>query len=479
MSELPKAWNDWFSRKGWQPGRWAQAAEGVWQVADLPGFFSTSWNLSRQDKLSREPCEIYWIPKETTIEELRRRPWLAVVSSRIGRQFAGKGSWVAALRTALFHAQQQGLGVVTGVGTTTQPFVQRLAGLLRIPLVHLDVMPEQNHGRDGLEAMFQRIEAASISQSPEFTHRVAWCPLPPSRGGDVPQAGVDQAIISEADAVRALAIRPQGNIWRGLQLRLATEPAPDKVWVLCDPSLTKPDVGKSLQESGAVSWLLRGDGEMPADTEFAASHFRTVAELGGLTDFLVHTTRAPRLGRRNAVPLSEIDELLFNSGGNDAGPLAGLIRILADGWIRGGRHLIPGSRPMVSWTEQPLSQLGELRTFRRHLGRWDFEPYGIAVRRERLIELGAKPVVYVEREVLRELSADDLSYAQVKSSRIGNEIVDWTREREWRLADGLRLALLGPADAVIFVPDVSAARRIAPLSRWPVVLLDKGHGTGP
>lgn len=478
MSEIPAVFKEWFGRNGSHPSHWVQRSADVWQFADLPGFFSTCWNLSRQDKLSSEIRGIYWIPNETTIEELQRRPWLAVVSSRIGRQLAGKGPWLAALRTAVIDAQRKGFGVVTGVGTTTQPFVHRLAELLRIPLVQLDIMPEHHPGRDGFEAVFRRIAAESVSQSPRLILHVFFSPLLPPSGGTCSQASIDQTIIGQADGVRALAIRPQGNIWHGLQLRLASENASGKVWVLRDPSLTKPSVAASLEESGAVSWLLRGDGEMAADAEVAAPHFRTVAELDRVTDFLVHTTRAPRLGRRNAVKLSEIDELLFNTGGDNAGPLAGLIRILADGWIRGGQDLIPGSRPMVSWTEQPLSQLSELRTFRRHLGRWDFEPYGIAVRRERLIELGAKPVVYVEREVLSQLPPDELSFAQVKSSRIGHEIVDWTRGREWRLADGLRLASLGPADALIFVPDVPAARRIAPLSRWPVVLLGAGREAG-
>ena len=84
----------------------------------------------------------------------------------------------------------------------------------------------------------------------------------------------------------------------------------------------------------------------------------------------------------------------------DDDPLSGhsaletLIRILREGLIRAGSRLdsgkCGGSLLVFSFSEGAV----RVKEWNRALVRWTVEPYGIAVRRDILRSLGAKPVIY-------------------------------------------------------------------------------------
>ena len=51
-------------------------------------------------------------------------------------------------------------------------------------------------------------------------------------------------------------------------------------------------------------------------------------------------------------------------------------------------EFVRGETPVVSLTAVPLGEIRTLRTYRSHLSRWDFEPYGICIRRDWLQRRG-------------------------------------------------------------------------------------------
>jgi len=165
----------------------------------------------------------------------------------------------------------------------------------------------------------------------------------------------------------------------------------------------------------------------------------------------------------------------LDRAGADHSALAALWRIARSGRLLASSEFVRGETPVVSWTAVPLSELGTLRTYRSHLGRWDFEPYGICIRREWLEGRGARPVQYGDDPLWDALPADDRPFFQKRESHTASgKRIDWTVEQEWRHVGDMELGEL-PADAaLLFVPSEAEARQLAAASPWPIVVLGGG-----
>jgi hypothetical protein len=113
-----------------------------------------------------------------------------------------------------------------------------------------------------------------------------------------------------------------------------------------------------------------------------------------------------------------------------------------------------------------------LRTYRAHRRRWDAEPFGIAIRMDRLATCGARPAIYGDESVWEKLAEPDRPWFQLQTTRAGKRPIDWSREQEWRLLGDLWLDDLPRDDVRIFVADMDAAARVAAMSPWTVVVLN-------
>jgi hypothetical protein len=477
MSNFERCWKGWLESHGLPTGRSGDdiALDSVWRHTELPGEFSFDWRFGVGPKVPPEPRILFWRPPgQTELEKLTRKKLFAIASSRMGRRFDGLENWIAALRTAICEIYRQGQGIVTAEGTSTHLFVERMAELLHLPTVVLRAMPERP-----TQSWFEQFSTKNSTPQQFSLSRnavdVYWTPVGPRPFAAENESLIDFAILSGADAVRLLAVRGKQNTYRSVSTRLKQNFVAGDVWLLRDESMTSKSIREELIELGAVDWVLRGSLSDDLDGERRNSPGVDVlraSEIPGIENYLVHSTRTPSLNPRKLLSNQEIDRLLFKQTLDDAGPLSGLLRILADGWLRGGTELLPGSLPMVSWTEHPLPRLRELRVYRKHLARWDFEPFGISVKRERLAELGARRVTYFDHESFQVIAPEEKAFGQRAGSQIGDEWVDWTCEREWRFLGDLNLSLLSPSDALIFVGDMASAQIVAPYSRWPVVLVD-------
>jgi hypothetical protein len=424
----------------------------TWRHPALPGVFSSNWRFKRWEQLSELPPAISWTRDPSCLAN----QYTCIVSSRVGRKIDAIPNWVSALRTVVCKAYRDREAIATASGTATHPFVQRLASLLHIPRVVLK--PFELHKSELFSEKFTPSDPQEIEVYYSFL---------PQRAGEKEPA-IDSWLIGLADQVRVLAVNSKRNTYRSTFDRLKRERQRGDVWILHDDLLSTPSLRRELLEHGAVDWLLSAEDlkvkQMPVRQFVAASSRR---DLG---DFLAHCTRAPILEVDEAGALDEIDRLLFRQNIEEAGPLTSLIRILTSARLQANRDLLRGGEPMVCWTAQTVSRLSELRTYRKHLARWDFEPFGIAVKRDRLIQLGARQVRYGTADEFTMLANSDRSFFQLAASEIGGQHVDWKREQEWRLPGDLHLAKLGIDEAFVFVPDQQSAEVVAPYSRWPVLI---------
>lgn len=360
------------------------------------------------------------------------RLWYAVASSRLGKPVERRKLWFQLLHRVVRRAAADGAVLMIVEGTAAAEWIERAAQLFSCSTVR--IRPDEPANKDRL--LFELSDRLFVLRA--------------RRGGLIARLVQQQ---SNNDATKTLVA-----IW------------PDE-----------DDAGADLVAAGAVGWWLFDneaniDGSsqdrqakfdlIPAGSTVASPEPVLLDRLpmveGG---WLIHCTRGrsgPIPGQTEAQWRDEV--LLGGLGGADLGPADVLQLIFTQQCLR-GQPLGKGLPPVVCFAEVPLGELLARRTFRPHRGRWDYEPFGIAVRRGKLESMGVRPVVYAETFADSKLSANERWRYQATGKTF-----DWTEEREWRANGSLDLSLLEPSDMIIFVGDCTAATQMAEISRWPVII---------
>lgn len=120
--------------------------------------------------------------------------------------------------------------------------------------------------------------------------------------------------------------------------------------------------------------------------------------------------------------------------------LDNLAAILRSGVIAGASRMVRTHRPVVCLFDAPLRELGAVlvRENRRR-----YEAFGVAIDKRYAFQMGARPVLYLPwDEAKRILAADELwRVVAIDLDRVPP--IDWTFEREWRVAGDLPLPAHG------------------------------------
>ncbi|MDO8434645.1 MAG: hypothetical protein Q7S58_19790 [Candidatus Binatus sp.] len=124
----------------------------------------------------------------------------------------------------------------------------------------------------------------------------------------------------------------------------------------------------------------------------------------------------------------------FTRASKTASALDNLIAILKCGTIRGGRRMVGGGRAAVCLFDVPIAELGALLDRRN---RRRYEPFGIAIDKRYAFKTGARPVIYLPAIEARQILDEEERWRVVTIDLNGAPPIDWTFEREWRLAGDL------------------------------------------
>ncbi|HYG75893.1 MAG TPA: hypothetical protein VEK08_12895 [Planctomycetota bacterium] len=162
--------------------------------------------------------------------------------------------------------------------------------------------------------------------------------------------------------------------------------------------------------------------------------------------WLTHYTRAPDGQWPGESPQDYLNWLCDGSS-LPRDSFAALCRILSERRLAACGRLMPGNTPMVCFTELHPGFVAPLRRWRRGLRRWTFTRYGLAIRRETLIGLGARRVEYVTKDVLSAAAPEHSKYMQLERS--GD--YDWSAEKEWRIAGDVALSEIRTVDLLALV----------------------------
>jgi hypothetical protein len=229
--------------------------------------------------------------------------------------------------------------------------------------------------------------------------------------------------------------------------------------------------------AGAIRWWLyhpQGGQTFqvaaPSSEVFSLPHF---ASRHPLADYLFHWTRSCNGPWPDQSNRQYIDDLILGAPSSDHSRLATLCRIVAMRRLTASNEITRDSTPVVCFTEQTVERFAELRTFRSHLGRWDFELVGVAIKRDILERLGARPVIYGSDATWDQLARPQRPFFQIERSNSGKRDITWTIEKEWRVEGNVDLDRLKPHDAFVFVETEDEAHAVAVFSRWPVVVIGK------
>jgi len=350
---------------------------------------------------------------------------IALVSSYLGRWPYRRHDWFAALSTACRNLVPGGSTLLSVAGTTTAPYLERCA-----------------------ELFGHRIESKAV------------------RG--VARSDRDRLAIREADIIIVLSVRNRSRTGSLIEEFLANPPEHGpSLWFARTTSLVPSRTARLWESGGARPFDPRPRVQVTRPATAGPGRLASVRQTNS-DDWLLHCTRecdGPWPGQ----PRDEyLDDLILGRDSADHSVQCTLRRILMERRLRAVSRPVRGGPPAVSFTACPLEELATRRIFRGHRGRWDFEPYGLAISRDWLTARGARPVVYRDH---RDLVDGDLFEQPAVSRGPGN--LDWTIEREWRHSGDVDLESL-PADrGLVLVGHDSDIPAVAGLGPWPIVVIGR------
>jgi hypothetical protein len=400
------------------------------------------------------------------------RPRLVgLASSRLGRRLDTQQAWFTMFRAACSKLDFQRETLFTAESTTTARFVRRAADLFDIPVLSLVTPSAKTTVVDWL----RRLQTVDTDEG--NVHRIYLSPelVPTPTTGPLATLPLrDRSVVALADRLLVFHLRSGGQLDALVRTRLVDARWPaGSVFVALGDGLVEETIADELLDRGAVGWIvldtLRGTDNSPPAKSGGAPAAIVPLPLSDNWQFLTHCTRD-----QSGVWPDETEQQFFDGlltgDAVEHSALATLERILRTQLLLATNQLVRGDTRVVSFTAVPLVDLPKMRTYRSHLGRWDFEPYGLCIRRECLSSYGAEPVRYGDESLWESLGEAQRPFFQKNGGRLD---VDWSAEQEWRHIGDLDLSLLSNDEALVFVPSQLEAARIARISRWPVTVLSK------
>lgn len=412
----------------------------------------------------------------------RNHPLVNIAASRMGRHGSKIPWWPRYLNFLLQNVVSRSGRLLLVPKTTLFDPLQDLAKTAGIDSVTVQpAKPSMELGR-------WLVQCLSLLSADHWAAQIAVSPIlvPKQKAMDGPFQ--DRVAFALADSIEVLFARKKGHIESLVRQRVQDTAFPGGSVFLCvDSTLqTEPTRLSELLDAGAVGRYVRDP--CPADESDVATRPFACARRDGKSihqlslalaavcpaseglsketrwSFLSHCTRGTVGPRPVESKLGYLRRLWHDGRLQDEHPLRTLHQICADGRLLGTATLTRTDQRCVSFSSVPLPRLLDRRQFRPHLGRWDWEPFGLMIRQSTLENLGARPVIYGEESDFPSLNPSDRPLFQPRES--GRQV--WEFEREWRIPGDLDLRSLPKESVILFVQTRSQAIQMAQRFDWSV-----------
>ena len=408
-------------------------------------------------------CTITLDNDATSLMLRSARSFTVLVSSRWGHDPQRHWEFGQLLMLSARQARDQAAVLLVADGSAVEPWALRAAKLTDANLLRVGIGECTHQARPQIWVRFP--EGANITR--------------------------DEAVITIADRIDALHVRRGGRIESCLNKRLqpASQTSVSRCAVRVGVTVATASAASNLIKAGAVGWCAAktadgGDTVEELKRNLGTKYNRVATEPASVAanapglcttrywlnepeQWLVHCTRASK-GPWPGETLTEYRDTILTNDRRVANRTAldALCRIIHTAEIVSSAIVSSRRYPVVCWSAVPLLELLQQRCFRAHVQRWDYEPYGVAVRVQAIHDLGGRPVIYGRPD-----QAEKLPVSERFRHQAAGEAIDWRKEKEWRLGCSLSLASLNPPDVRIFALDSCSARsRLVDLP-WKVTLL--------
>ncbi len=443
--EVPEGVAEYFARTGMATTRKvlaeASALASSWLTA---GVFTLTLQAKKSFSPS-PPLAFAWGAKSCGGRTA------AFVNSRKPQRIKPDDRWLAALRRML-DGLPPDRAVIGSLGNPQYELVCAAAAESgRFLVLVLDgPLPQMNAPQRAVKFFEEYAGLATAGRTLYLS------PFPP---GPVPSPKAcgpirDAWVMSLADEVYVVEVRSGGNM---ADLAGAALKAGTGVKVFRPEKFGRSAAGnKELLEAGAEPWRMPPGGGLKTKKralDDCPDQVLTLPE----NDYLIHYTRAwpgPWPGQSRADYYSS---LLRGDPDSGHGAFDSLRRILLEKKIRASARMVRGNEPVTSFTSVRPEDLDGLIRWNPALIRWTFEPYGLAIPREFLLQAGAEPVIYGSESDWENMPAARRYRFQLQRS--GE--TEWFKEREWRLRGGLDLSGLDQRKMVALVPTAGEAGLIS------------------
>ena len=435
---------------------------------------------------------VYW---PNGIPQQRR---ISVVSSRIRERLDLESWWFDLLRTAVLQCDPATEALCAVNDSTAFEATVRASELFGRPLLRFDVAATDSILAEAdTDSWLRNVTERSQRDSTRLgvDQQLVWNAVvsPQLIAADYVQTDrrpemvplADRLLFAASDRLYVLSCRDGGNIATLLNSHGVDEKRRHVPVLIASDRHGKMPESVSQLSSSCVPWLVQpflrapteqadaSDAVGAAATAFDESTARPATcsgsnPLSHPSEWLLHWTR-PACGPWPGESRTDfLDSLILGCEATDRSALATLLRIVTDGVLRASPEGIRGGHSVVAFTQVPLIDFRARRVFRKHRRRFDFEPWGLAIRRDVLESGGARQVIYGGDQDWSDLPTERRPWFQ-KATSGGS--TDNLSEREWRTISDVDVKSLPLASVCVFADTNAAAALISRHCPWPVVVV--------
>ena len=456
-------------------------------------------------------CSLRWIGSRCFFwpQGIPQQRRVSIISSRLKQRLDEESWWFDLLRTAILRSDPTSDLLCAVAGTAAHRYVRRASSLFGRSVLdfHVDSQ-DQSVDFDNIAAWITNIAGRSgwdsgvrVTESDhvgvprvleDCTSGSVWSvfvspPLigdnsnadadPSTQNFPLDRPVVDRILFAAGDCLQVLQMRAGGSIEALLTHHVKDNQRRKSLVMLASDAAGHIPALVPEASGSVIPWLLKlpPDVQPRSEADCSADGIKseTPSSLPGSTplshpaDWLLHWTRSTVGPWPDQDEQEFTDQLILGCRAADRSVLATLLRIVTAGRLRASPEAIRGGFRVVSFTEVPLHEFRRRRAYRRHRRRYDFEPWGIAVRRNLLESRGARPVQYGDDETWRTTPETARPFFQNAGTGDG-----WIKdEREWRIVDHLLLNELPEAAVAVFVDTEAAQIVVQAHTRWPVIVV--------
>ncbi len=340
------------------------------------------------------------------MEAMAQNKYATVLNSRQRLQPSNQLDWIKSSQKAVEWVRNNGLTLVSSVGTPNWDAVTAIGSMKRVPLKL--VIPVEKLGYLSSRIQWVTSQFGLDSVTVDFI---------PCQSGKPER---DKIVLNESDLIIPVSIRPRGLLEELVsqhrkvrkemcdQFRVKYEPRSERLSYTLEGLDLNPALHK-LETDYRVHWTRASNGPWP--DEFMIDYYCDI----------VSSTRYPRLAIDTMRCILETNLIMAGNSNFEAGVRA------------------------ISFSSAKPYELVKLVKWRARKRQMSFEPYGIGFEPELANQIGIKPVIYYNKDTGPPDNVNNRWQLQSQGT-----ITDWRNEKELRFPSDLRLDKLDKNKMILF-----------------------------